>query len=78
MEKEALLKERTMELAEDIIAKIPALIDKAIKSGAIDVSEYDNTYLVPKYIISAIGQEIRNTYGVWCRGGQADNIYQYL
>lgn len=77
-EKEAVLRSRTMELADDIKAMIPAMVERAIKSGAVDVTEYDGSYMLPKCIISAIGAEIKNYYGVWCRGGEAENISKFL
>jgi hypothetical protein len=62
MATKAQLKKKTKECAKDVYNYILEHIDKAFESGAFDVKDYEDNYLLPKCVICAILDRTRRVY----------------
>jgi len=56
------LEQKTYQLIEDVVKIYQDKIKKAFDSGAFDVEDYDNNFLLPKTIICAISKEIERQF----------------
>lgn len=54
--------EKVEELKESVNDLIDEKADKLLKSGAIDLKNYDNDFRLPKMFMCAIGNEIKFQY----------------
>ena len=55
--------DQVIKKVEELLPQINELIlektKKALNSGALDVESYENNFVLPKIILSAIGEEIK-------------------
>ena len=58
--------EQVLEKIESMLPEVMELIkrktEKALSSGAINLDDFEDNYLLPKMILSAIGKEIEFSY----------------
>lgn len=73
-------KNKTLELAKDMFARVEGKIDKALNSGCVDLDEYQDNYALPKIILSAIMMDLcdktKPPLKIWQI--EANNIYKFL
>lgn len=73
-------KNKTLELAKDMFARVEGKIDKALNRGCIDLDAYQGDYALPKIILSAIMMDLcdesKPPLKIWQK--EASNIYKFL
>ena len=67
-------------LKENLLNIVNDRIKKAAESGCIDFDKWDNNYLLPTIVFSAIGREIEHQFKPLNKKHQkeVDNIYVFL
>lgn len=51
-------RKKCKQLKKNAMQLIDTGIEKALKSGSIDLADYEDNYILPKIVLSAIGHEI--------------------
>jgi hypothetical protein len=73
-------KEKSMEIAREMFAKVEGKIDRALNSGCLDLDAYQDDYVLPKIILNAIMMwtcdESKPPLKKWQK--EAKNIYKFL
>jgi hypothetical protein len=72
--------EKVREMLPELNELIMAKAQKVFKSGAIEPSDYEDNYLLPKIFISAMGREIERQYKPFMRQDVStrNNLYNFL
>jgi hypothetical protein len=70
------VKEITIEMQDWIMKKA----EESLKSGAFDINDYEDNYILPKIFISAMGEEIKFQYKPFDRKDvkTRDNLINFL
>lgn len=73
-------KEKSMEIAREMFAKVEGKIDRALNSDCIDLDAYQDDYVLPKIILNAVMQDLCSDTKPLLKKWQkeADNIYKFL
>ena len=56
------IKQLTEELAGDLPRQISISIDKVLTSGVVNIDDFEDNYLLPKMIMSAVCQQYAREY----------------
>lgn len=71
---------KSEEIKQDAIRIIDERIKKALSSGAIDLSKWEDNYCLPKIVMSAIGREIETQFSPFQKSyvKEVNSIYKFL
>ena len=73
-------KDKIRGITKNIRKEIEKLMEKTLKTGAVDIAQYEDNYRLPKIIVSAILKELTRQYRPLTKEDQAEseNIYRFL
>ena len=61
-------------LLDEFVSSLPSCIDRGVESGVIELSEFENNYILPKMVFSAILKQASEDYKPSGRNREYKNI----